>query len=356
MKKLAFGALLLIGLLATGCGGGDDGPQLIDGGGDTIDADNACNPVEQTGCATGEKCTWINVAADLGKLGCVADGSVATGGTCTTGADGELTGFDDCVKGNICIRDECEEICTVTPDSCDPATSTCSSYNGLFTGTAQATGACDFTCNPGDKTRKMDDAPECGSVNPAAPNKGCYGFFDQIPYSCTPNISEAVHGQPLMPEALNGCAPGYQIFQLVEGMTVDQVCVATCVPSESFMGSIALEDGVSPNDLNTRGVIDPNFVCQYMHAWYAGGTEQNAGDVNGIAFDPGAWNYDLDGMGPGTAEGPFPRPETLRNCDTLTDNTCNLYWGYAPWVPTAAPVKKVTPFTLVPGVPQKRYR
>ena len=79
MKKLAFGALF-IGLLAA-CGGGDDGVTIVPDADDSVDASSACNPVAQTGCLAGEKCTWINIDSmnDVGTLGCVPDGSVATG-------------------------------------------------------------------------------------------------------------------------------------------------------------------------------------------------------------------------------------------------------------------------------------
>src|SRR5437773_1568528 len=104
MRKLAFGALMIGLLSAAGCGGGNSGDDVIIIDAPMADAPSgACNPVAQTGCATGEKCTWINIdsGADLGTTGCVADGTAATTEACTYGADGQTTGFDNCVHGDI---------------------------------------------------------------------------------------------------------------------------------------------------------------------------------------------------------------------------------------------------------------
>ena len=128
MKKLAFGALF-VGLLSVGaaaCGGGSDTPDaninLVDSATGPDAQTTECNLLTNQGCATGEKCTWIDVTADLGKIGCATDGTVAVGGACTTGQPGETTGFDNCVGGSYCLGGVCEAICSQSPDSCDPAT------------------------------------------------------------------------------------------------------------------------------------------------------------------------------------------------------------------------------------------
>src|SRR3954451_21253689 len=102
MKKLAFGALLA-GLIA--CGGNKakpDGAIIIgnDGSDGTV---QACDVLANTGCATGEKCTWIwdqrDATADLGHIGCATDGTVAASGACTFNMD--PIGFDNCVGGTF---------------------------------------------------------------------------------------------------------------------------------------------------------------------------------------------------------------------------------------------------------------
>src|SRR5690349_13558887 len=77
MKKLFFG-VLFAGLLAA-CGGNNNQPPHItldsgsDGSGSSGDP---CNVLMQTGCANGEKCTWIvdqTMPQPLGHIGCAPD-------------------------------------------------------------------------------------------------------------------------------------------------------------------------------------------------------------------------------------------------------------------------------------------
>lgn len=74
-------------------------------------------PDGQQGCDVGQRATWIVIQLApperLGKLGCVPSsfGTVPLGGTCTVGAPGETTGFDDCVAGSICSEAVCRDIC-----------------------------------------------------------------------------------------------------------------------------------------------------------------------------------------------------------------------------------------------------
>src|ERR1041385_2188076 len=74
MKNYILGAAVLA--LAAACGGGSK-PTLIAA---PIDAIPTCNPIAQSGCKTGEKCTWIvdvdanptTMAEEIGHIGCVA--------------------------------------------------------------------------------------------------------------------------------------------------------------------------------------------------------------------------------------------------------------------------------------------
>ncbi len=88
MRKLAVGALLAGALVA--CGGSNSKKTIVplpDGSTDS-GSGAACNVLTQTGCVTGQKCTWVednNASPPLGHIGCVADGTVAVGGACTYG-------------------------------------------------------------------------------------------------------------------------------------------------------------------------------------------------------------------------------------------------------------------------------
>src|SRR5687768_2072454 len=78
-------------------------------------ADDACNPVAQTGCAADEKCTWSTYMEEpaLGKTECVPAGTVQAGGACTEGVSpGVGDRYDDCAKGLYCTSGVCTEICT----------------------------------------------------------------------------------------------------------------------------------------------------------------------------------------------------------------------------------------------------
>ena len=116
MRKLAFAALL-VGLVA--CSKSNGATKIIlvdapsgDGGG------ALCNVLTQTGCASGEKCSWIEDSMTLGHVGCAPMGTVALNGACAYGAPG-ATGYDNCVGGTVCLSDVCKQIvCHSAPRLC----------------------------------------------------------------------------------------------------------------------------------------------------------------------------------------------------------------------------------------------
>src|SRR5512140_1854828 len=85
MRKLAFGALFvgLVAIVAVACGGSDNNTKkvkLIDSGSGS--GSDVCNVLTQTGCDTGQMCTWIVDMADMtssvGHIGCAPAGTKAT--------------------------------------------------------------------------------------------------------------------------------------------------------------------------------------------------------------------------------------------------------------------------------------
>ena len=67
----------------------------------------SCSPIEQDGCAPGEKCTWILYGNAPGRIGCVPAGSAAFGSACHELAGG----YDDCVAGALCgLRADIEPV------------------------------------------------------------------------------------------------------------------------------------------------------------------------------------------------------------------------------------------------------
>jgi hypothetical protein len=205
-------------IVALAACGGDPALVLGDAGGDDDwDCDfprdrcsppqDACNPVGQTGCGPTEKCTWITIDSgnDLGIIGCVPAGTVAEAGDCTHGVDGETTGYDNCVAGQMCIGGICEAICTLAPDSCD-AKHSCQRYFGLFETDPARYGACDYLCDPITQER-ADHAAACNSIDPTRPDKACYGSFDSA-FHCDevwPQVSCGTHGGTALPGDPSTC-------------------------------------------------------------------------------------------------------------------------------------------------------
>jgi hypothetical protein len=266
MKKLALGAVLAGFLAACGGGGsGDDVVQPIDAradsttgtdAGDTIDApvSLACDPIAppgMQGCATGEKCTWIRVQSTptiIGALGCVADGAVALGGTCTRGADGQTTGFDNCAAGNICIGPAtggiCQDICGFdsSANAACAAGQACTRYQNTFAnGTEpQIAGACNPKCNP--TTQLRDDNNQacpmgqgCYTLTSATETTavcaraGTFGHNDRIVYPM--GHPQAGMDIPFDFAAANACLPYHMPRRPAPGAT-NAECGALCVPND----------------------------------------------------------------------------------------------------------------------------
>jgi hypothetical protein len=344
MKKLAFGALM-IGLLAA-CGD-DGGTSFVDAAADDVDADvpAACNPVAQTGCEAGEKCTWQDVTDTLGRIACVPNGTVAVGGACTFLPPGETAGYDDCVAGAYCLSGSCQEICTDAPDSCDTATSACSSYSGLFEGADVSTGVCDFKCEPGTQDRLFDDAAACGGTTERP--RGCYGWaWGSMPldYTCTPDISMATHGQtpdPLTPQGgpyLNSCDAGYFPWVGSFDDTAPDICIAFCTPDQtgSHSGDTAGIDGEAPFTCGAKNAVGSSMECRFLHI-FDSTPPLDQYNASGVCFNTADYVSDWDGM-PGTPETGMPRCTTLTNTimldtdgNTTLDTPENEYWGCAPW-------------------------
>jgi len=246
MKKLALGALFA-GLMAA-CGGGGKPPVVIIDSPNTDDTIvSACNPLTQTGCNPGEKCTWITdqvMPQEVGHIGCAPDGTVAVGGACVDGPPGPQ-GFDNCLKGTICVNAECKTICdpqaAAAASGCD-AQHACNRYSGLFeTGGMTVAGACDPACDPLNQNLLAGSGSTvaCGSTMPAAPNKGCYtGDFEIFSCAGVPTgvVTKIDRIEPLTNAAgqafINGCAPGYVpfFFEMTGSMKV--LCTGLCAPGD----------------------------------------------------------------------------------------------------------------------------
>jgi hypothetical protein len=237
---LCIGLIALIGLMGGGCSEKKKTMILVD-----APMAGMCSPTLQTGCAAGEKCTWIIDAVEpsvIGHVGCAPAGVVAVGGACTRGMAGPM-GYDDCTGGNYCIDQVCKPLCGINGAAPNCATDfACVSYDKLFEiGTTSIAGVCQPSCNPLTQERRVTNTPACGSTNPAAPNQGCFGTEE---YLCAgvvdvPDILAKTDRQPPYTDPtdgsvfINSCAPGYQPFLRESSTVMTRVCTGLCAALES---------------------------------------------------------------------------------------------------------------------------
>jgi len=392
MRKLAFGAITLIGLLTAACGDDGDGPTLDPDADTSPDATSVCNPVSNTGCDAGQKCTWINITDELGTIGCVEDGTVETNGACEYGDLGESTGFDNCVHGNICIGGLCEGTCVLaTGEGCD-ANSNCSAYNIFANGEENpAYGACDANCDPVTQDR-WDDAAMCGStaesIAAGTPNRGCFLNFDDNglpadPGGCAPvpgTVNNAHATNPFTQDAngygpdglvpsqditaySNGCEAGYApLLRSANNTTAPLICMAYCLPGETYLGNDANENGLdgSAYECEDRGAA--THECQYF--WlFEGSATIPPTHTDGIGFCWTPENYLIALQDDEVEDDPWPRCGDIPNTDN--DDPPNgipdhLDWACAPYPEEALHggpkpvVKAKLPFKPVTGKRQAR--
>jgi len=203
-----------------------------------------CNALTQLGCSIGEKCTWISDQDNppIGHVGCAPDpaaSGIAIGSPCTDPPAGPM-GYDNCVRGSVCLAGICKQICDLQngAPTCDQ-NHACTRYADFFEvgGTAVA-GVCDPGCDPLTQSLLAGASPlACGSVDPSMPTRGCYGYDN---YSCSPagmSVYTLTDRMPPRTNAsgnpyLNGCAPGFiPFFFAATGSTIT-LCTGYCAALE----------------------------------------------------------------------------------------------------------------------------
>jgi len=354
--------LLLVALVSSfaACVGCDSEPHHVDPipNPDAGTVVEACNPLTQAGCTTGEKCTWLVDAIMpqyVGHLGCAPAGSLDVGDGCTYGAPG-TSGYDNCGAGLVCSNYRggtgvCKTICDAqggTP-SCDDA-HVCVTYSGLFsTGstTPPAGGVCDLACDPladndfdgsGSLTKT---GTTCGS------GAGCYGYpsFGTPPatgWSCTSDIN-AMQSQPeglrhrvQCTEAnncadpgpqiyVNSCNQGYLPLLYEETGSTAVICVATCKPMNCYQGNCGTNNenrlGAAPHRCNgvdrvgSFNTAQGGEHCEFLWRREVDDSgnflESPTSDTVGFCIDHSKYKYDSDNDN---------QPDTaLPACATLPD-------------------------------------
>ena len=318
MQKLACGALF-IGLLVA-CGSSSK-VTIVDAAGSG--GGSACNVLAQTGCPTGERCTWVQDTMTVGHIDCEAAGTVPLGGDCMFGSDGTTTGFDNCEQGNICISGKCEQICDNNGGAPMCASGfACGLYTGLFevNGNFDA-GACDKTCDP-----FADNSFGSGGSGDVIPPKtgttcgsgqGCYGFpsttTDPTHFTCSSEVNTNLVNRSdcsspdCAPDAssvyLNGCAQGY-VPALNDGAvgSTQAICSAFCSPQNCFMGSCG-SDGFAAKG---SGAHACSLTAMRNDSTYTTFVENSA--QNSCFY---SWVFEIDMNG---SDHPSPTSDTLGFC------------------------------------------
>ena len=248
-------------------GPGDSGPP-VDGG--------PCDPVMQTGCDEGDRCTLVSEGTTLVPT-CAGAGTIPLLEPCT--APPESTP-DDCVEGLLCVSGTCRPLCNPMSSSSCATGFVC----GLYSGFPEDVGLCDATCDPVRQTRDHDGAAACGS-DPVSPSVGCYGapegpfFCATVPAAAETRMHRDSAGDPVF---LNSCAPGFMPLLPPSPGEVSRVCVALCDPEPTYSGNTADRQGVSPYACPDRGATATSEECRFMDS-FAG--MSLAGPEVGFCYD-----------------------------------------------------------------------
>jgi hypothetical protein len=268
MNHPALRACLVAVFAASGAAcSGSGKPQLLDS---SVDATFACDPVAQTGCKAGEKCTWLididssATTEAIGHVGCaaVAAAPTADGAACADARAATSGGADTCVAGDLCISGKCKPICD--PQLVDGAARgacttgyACSVYSGVFVSGASAfAGVCEPTCDP--LTQKLNvgttGVDACGSVDPTSPSGTCVVSAGFRSFHCAPtnqSLFTRIDRQPPLADARgnyfgNGCAPGFIPFYLDAAGSMTTLCSGMCAPVK-MDSAIATSTGTPAN-------------------------------------------------------------------------------------------------------------
>lgn len=354
--------LIAVGFVAAlaACGGGGSNNDVtdvmvkVDSGSNMGSADSmmplACQVLTQTGCMSGEKCTWVLSTDDgsdgspgLGAIACAPNGTVAAGGSCTIGKVA-AGGYDNCVAGTACVSGTCKNICDNNGGAPMCGTNqACVTYEGLFANAGATTtpaGVCDPSCNPlvdndfdGSGSAYTKSGSACGS----SATTGCYGFFSNSHttyYTCAPpaGTTGSLTHRSVVPtnlQYLNSCMSGYHLgeFYADDSGSKSVVCFAYCAPGEAYMGNTGTQapNGVAPHRCNNQDALGafgqtPNTTgtTNGEHCWYSWYFEVDdtnvwhkspTSDSVGTCLDHTKYKYDPAGGTTGTT--PFPACVTL---------------------------------------------
>ena len=352
MKKLG----LIVLFVAAACGGGDDTKKIV-----LPDVTNqTCDPLAQTGCPSGQKCTWIVDATPpqspqyIGHVGCAPAGSKAVKETCAYGLPGD-TGYDDCAAGLVCSSYKpkadgtwapgfCKAICDHQGGNpmCDPD-HVCVRYSQLFkpdSNSPAVAGVCDVRCdvfedNDYDGSGASSTKVATTKCPDTADNHvGCYGYPSggtppATGWSCTNDVNYSKnqptgfrHDQPctqangcgdaIAPSGYtNSCNSGY-LPMFYESYAVQTVlCTAMCKPTNCYKGNCGAGNvnrvGIAPNACSDANRESLNGFVATDHCKYQWSLEYDrqtmtflrstTSDTVGFCFQHDNFVYDSNNDG-----------------------------------------------------------
>jgi hypothetical protein len=325
-----------------------------------------CNPLNQSGCNTGEKCTWIVDAYTptyVGHIGCTPDGTAHNGEACQFGAAGP-TGYDNCIEGMVCSdyrggTGVCRDICDPQGGNpmCD-ATHGCVSYLGLFSDgtTAPSAGLCAPGCDPladndfdGSGSALTRTGSACGSAT-----IGCYGYptSSGLPtqFTCTTDINytTSLHHRtvcdmtngcedPSGQLSVNSCNQGYLPLLIESTGSTNVICTAMCKPANCYSGNCGTADanqhGVAPHRCQTPdalGTFNTTAGGEECAYWWFLEVDPNTNTLNrsaysdslGFCLDHSKYMYDSNGDG--TPDTAIPSCQSLPLTGTTTFGAVDL--------------------------------
>lgn len=238
-----------------------------DAGGPPDAMPGPCDPVTQTGCVTGQKCTYIQGTSN--HTGCATDGTTPIGGSCTS------AGVDDCVGGSYCQGGECVAICSTSPDTCG-SSAQCQLYANTFDDRTNV-GLCVSVCNPLDVT-SCGSGEMCALVisSGIATCQPVGGTSTSGASNCAAN--PGTQGCDCM--YLNACNPGYGCLLVNDPSNpTGNVCAFFCDPTQG---------GAGPSCSSATGG-GSNFSCRQLMTFYTDAT--NVDPAVGLCIDPnGVWS------------------------------------------------------------------
>lgn len=326
--------------------GSDDGPSgqpAIDAGADApLGPCDPLAPAGQQSCPVAQRCAWVIDSGPpgraVGHLGCVPDGTLPLGASCTPTAGGEP---DRCTTGLVCAGGTCKDVCGFdggASSGCE-AGQRCARHADLFAspGSTPLLGACTPGCEP--LTQEREGGGRCPE------GQGCY-----LVTSATETVAvcaaagTGTHGQDLSGAVYaNACVPGAQPRQKATGSPTVQ-CGGLCKPVDvTSTTARASEGGLAPDSCALRwGAAAPDDgglgeSCRYWSGRepFAGGSPYS--HTVGWCFKHVAFQYDSDGDG--AADTSFPRCAGLTQGDvvppigTPPHDDARYFWCVAPTAP-----------------------